>query len=580
MKKFIIPVLALLALASCTAKFDEMNKPDTGLTFDVAQPMYIFGRTLYNGSSNDHQRNFNLNDDMYAHYFAQGLGWTDFWRYNAGWGDIFWRDFYTERLQEYWLIEDLCANREDYSCIKACNDIWNVVLWLRVIDRYGDAPYFDENGVFAAGKGTTLPYSKVTDIYADLIKRLKNDVPLLGKGGNQVTFSSYDFLFQNDWNQWKKFANTLIMRLSMRMSGLGDTYKADFAAAANGCFDNPKDYARISCDTGVWGDYYDRTFNDWSNTFTNCDFVSMLSGVNRGYAIGVVDPRRAFFFKEGTRPSWEKYLQSIQDQIDKEKAEDEPNADKIKKLQEKLDALKKKGGYDGTTWDGYPFDYTADTEEGIVDGHGGSKSFAGLNMYDVNGLFHYSGKGNENLAWCYGSYSEALFLKAEGALRGWISGSAQDLWKQAIKASMDEIGEFVTRSGGKEKISASAQNAYIAALPSFGSSKEDQLRSIMIQKWIALYPNSVEAWAEQRRTGYPDYASHVLTYPAVSASSGVSVGNIIQRIPYPQNEYNTNAVNIPEDHKDYNAKNMEKGIFWSLKGEGGTQSATAAPKNF
>ena len=50
MKKFIIPVLALLALASCTAKFDEMNNPTTGLTMDSAQPMYIFGRTLYNGS--------------------------------------------------------------------------------------------------------------------------------------------------------------------------------------------------------------------------------------------------------------------------------------------------------------------------------------------------------------------------------------------------------------------------------------------------------------------------------------------------------------------------------------------------
>ena len=107
-----------------------------------------------------------------------------------------------------------------------------------------------------------------------------------------------------------------------------------------------------------------------------------------------------------------------------------------------------------------------------------------------------------------------------------------------------------------------------------------ELRSIMILKWIALYPNSPEAWAEQRRTGYPDYASGVLTYPAVSASSGVSVGNIIQRIPYPQNEYNTNAGNIPADHADYNAKNMEKGISWSLNGDGKTQSATAAPKNF
>ena len=579
MKKLIIPVLALLTLASC-AKFDEMNKSTTGLSLQSGKVSMIFGRTLYNGSSNDHQRNFNLNDDMYAHYFADGLGWTDYWRYNAGWGDIFWRDFYTDRLQEYWLIDELCTDRPEYTCVKACNDIWNVVLFLRVIDRQGDAPYFDENGKFAAGKGSTLPYSKVADIYADLIKRLQNDVTLLDTTSEQVTFGKYDFLFNSDWKQWKKFANTIIMRLAMRY-GKAETFKDAFLAAANGCFDNPKDYARISCDTGVWGDYYDRTFNDWANTFTNCDLLTMMNGTNKGYTTGVVDPRRAFFFQEGSRPSWAEYLAGIQKQIDDEKAKDDPNAEKIEKLEKKLAELKEKDGYEGTTWDGYPFDYTSDKEEGLVAIHGGTGSYAKLNMYDVNGLFHYSGAGNENLSWCYSSYSETLFLKAEAALRGWgVSGSAEDLFKQAIKASMDEIGVFVTRSGGKNTIAAAEQDAYIAALPAFGASKEEQLRSIMIQKWIALYPNSVEAWAEQRRTGYPDYASKVFTYPAVSSSSGVSVGNIIQRIPYPQNEYNTNASNIPSEFSDYSAKNMEKGISWSLNGAGATQSATAAPKNF
>ena len=538
MKKFIIPVLALLTLASC-AKFDEMNKSTTGITKDTASPALVFGRSIYHGSSNDHQRNFNLNDDMYAHYFAQGLGWTDFWRYNAGWGDIFWRDFYTDRLQEYWLINEICGDEEHYKCIKAANDVWNVVLWLRVIDRHGDAPYFDENGAFAAGKGTTLPYSKVEDIYADLIKRLKADASALGNTSGQWTLGKeYDLLFGDDWGKWKKFANTLIMRLAMRY-GKAETFKADFIAAANECFDSPSDYARVSCVTGIWGDYYDRTFNDWSNTFTNCDFMSMMNGTNAGYKTGVVDPRRAFFFLPGTEAATA----------------------------------------GNSNWDGYPFDYTSDTEAEIVKAHGGNKSYARLNMYNTDGFFHYSGKSNENLSWCYGSYSEALFLKAEAALRGWISGNAEDLFKQAIKASMDEIGVFVQRSGGKATIAAADQDAYIAALPAFGASKEEQLRSIMIQKWIALYPNSVEAWAEQRRTGYPDYASKVLTYPAVSASSGVSVGNIIQRIPYPQNEYNTNAGNIPSEFSDYNAKNMEKGISWSLNGAG-TQSATAAPKNF
>ena len=541
MKKYIVPILALLALASCTAKFDEMNKSTTGLSLESGKVSMIFGRTLYYGSSNDHQRNFNLNDDMYAHYFAQGLGWTDFWRYNAGWGDIFWRDFYTDRLQEYWLIDSICGDAEYYSCVKAANDIWNVVLFLRVVDRQGDCPYFDAEGKFGAGKGETLPYSKVDDIYADLINRLKNDVKLLGTGGTQLTFEGYDFLFNNDWNQWKKFANTLIMRLAMRYAKAG-TYRADFVAASGACFDSPSDYARISCDTSVWGDYYDRTFNDWSNTFTNCDFMSMMNGTNKGYATGVVDPRRAFFFLPGIEKATE----------------------------------------GNSNWDGYPFDYASDTETTIVTAHGGNKSYARINMYEENGFFHYvaSDHVKANLSWCYSSYAEAMFLKAEAALRGWISGDAEAMWKQAIKASMDEIGVFVTRSGGSNKISAAAQDDYIAALPAFGSTNEQKLRSIMIQKWIALYPNSVEAWAEQRRTGYPDYATKVLTYPTVSPSSGVSVGNIIQRIPYPQNEYNTNAANIPAEFADYNAKNMEKGLSWSLNGENKTQSATTAPANF
>ena len=539
MKKSIIPIMAVLAFASCTSDFDEMNKPSTGLTKDAVQPMYVFGRSLYNGASNDHQRNFNLNDDMYAHYFAQGLGWTDFWRYNAGWGDIYWRDFYTERLQEYWLIDDVCADQEIYSCIKAANDIWNVVLWLRVIDRYGDAPYFDEEGNFGAGKGSTLPYSKVADIYADLISRLKNDVTLLGNTDSQVDFGAYDFLFENDWAMWKKFANTLIMRLAMRTSGYTQEFKSDFVTASAGAFDSASDYARISCDTGVWGDYYDRTHNDWSNTFTNCDFMNMMNGTNTGYTTGVVDPRRRFFFVAG------------------------PDA----------------ASAGNSNWDGYPFNYTSDTEEAFVTAHGGKNSFARLNMSSVNGFFHYSKAGNENLSWVFSSYSEVLFLKAEAILRGWTTGDAESMFKSAIKASMDGIGEFIKRSGGTDKITTAEYNEYVEALPAFGITNEEKLRSVMIQKWIATYPNSEEAWTDQRRTGYPDYYSVVLTYPAVSSSSGVSVGNIIQRIPYPENEYTTNSGNIPAAFSDYNAKNMEKGIVWSLKGENGVQSKTVEVSN-
>ena len=44
----------------------------------------------------------------------------DYWRYNAGWGDIFWRDFYTQRLQEYWVID---FNLYIFGFIKIIQDI-------------------------------------------------------------------------------------------------------------------------------------------------------------------------------------------------------------------------------------------------------------------------------------------------------------------------------------------------------------------------------------------------------------------------------------------------------------------------
>jgi hypothetical protein len=540
MKKYIIPVFATLALlASCTAKFDEMNTDSTALTASSVQAHMVFGRCMYHGMSNDHQRNFNLNDDMYAHYFAEGLGWTDYWRYNEGWGNIYWRDFYTERLPEYHLINKIIGDDPDYNGMKAANDIWNVILWLRVIDRYGDAPYMDDEGNYA-GQGVTMPYTPISKIYPDLVARLQNDVNLLGNPGSK-TFGAYDLMYANDWSKWKKLANTLIMRLAMRMCNTaeGASLKNAFSTAAGGAMSAASDYARVCCDTYVWGDYYDRTYYDWANTFTSADFMDMMNGNNKGYATGIVDPRRDFWFKEGT------------------------------------------GATSGSGWDGFPNgNYAIDTRADVKQAHGGSSSFAGLNVDSPDGFFYFNfhKTRKENLSWCLASYSETCFLKAEAALRGWISGDAEALWKEGIKASMDEVAFMIQMSGGTKTISGADKNAYIAALPSFGTDNESKLRSIMIQKWIALFPNSAEAWCDQRRTGYPDYASGVFTYPTIHPSSLVTDGNIVQRIPYPDNEYNTNKAMMPSKYQNGD-RDQQSNLYWALGGEGKTQSKSTLPKN-
>jgi hypothetical protein len=312
---------------------------------------------------------------------------------------------------------------------------------------------------------------------------------------------------------------------------------------------SPSDYARISCDTSIWGDYYDRTDYDWNNTFTSSDFMKMMNGDNVGYATGIIDPRRDFWFAQGYK------------MVKNEKGEEEK-------------VLVDNG------WDGFPNGtYEIDKRADVKTAHGGSRTFASLNYNDVNGFFYFAEhkKANQNLSWCLASYSETCFLKAEAVLRGWITGDAEAFYKEGIKASMDEVAFIIQRSGGDKTISEADKNAYIAALPSFGVG-QTALRNVMIQKWIALFPNSAEAWCDQRRTGYPDYASGVLSYPTIHPSSLVTAGNIVQRIPYPDNEYNTNADMMPAKYQG-GTRDQQSNLYWALGGEGNTQSKDRVPNS-
>ncbi len=69
-----------------------------------------------------------------------------------------------------------------------------------------------------------------------------------------------------------------------------------------------------------------------------------------------------------------------------------------------------------------------------------------------------------------------------------------------------------------------------------GADTERQLEQIITQKWIALFPDSFEAWAERRRTGYP------ILYPRLNSdNSDLPVNVIPRRVPYVAQMYITNT---------------------------------------
>ena len=126
------------------------------------------------------------------------------------------------------------------------------------------------------------------------------------------------------------------------------------------------------------------------------------------------------------------------------------------------------------------------------------------------------------------SASEVYFLLAEAKARGWnVAGAmtAEQLYEHAIELSFEQYG-----------LGADAA-AYIAQpgvdLAAAGTQTE-VLRRIALQKWIALFGNGPEAYAEWRRTGTP----------GLTVAPGSVNGTVIPvRVPYASVEQSLNRAN-------------------------------------
>ncbi|WP_160713303.1 SusD/RagB family nutrient-binding outer membrane lipoprotein [Chitinophaga solisilvae] len=120
------------------------------------------------------------------------------------------------------------------------------------------------------------------------------------------------------------------------------------------------------------------------------------------------------------------------------------------------------------------------------------------------------------------SYAEQQFILAEAAQRGLISGNAATLYNQAITASFAQYG-----------ISAAEAATYVTK-PGVAYDGGNYKKYIGEQKWLALFGQGLEAFAEWRRLDYPQLK------PALT---GALNGKMPQRFTYPSSEQALNGAN-------------------------------------
>ena len=111
--------------------------------------------------------------------------------------------------------------------------------------------------------------------------------------------------------------------------------------------------------------------------------------------------------------------------------------------------------------------------------------------------------------------AETYFLLSEAALRGWnVNGTAESFYVKGVQTSFDQwgvsIGGYLSSSKKPADFLDVLDSEYdIAAVEtttpnwSDAATDEERLEKIIVQKWIAIFPEGMNAWAEYRRTGYP-----------------------------------------------------------------------------
>jgi hypothetical protein len=80
----------------------------------------------------------------------------------------------------------------------------------------------------------------------------------------------------------------------------------------------------------------------------------------------------------------------------------------------------------------------------------------------------------------------------------------------------------------------------VASIPvKWSNNTDEQRQQIGTQKWLAIFPNGMEAWAEFRRSGYP------VMYPVYQSDNPLlPSGSFIKRVPFPLTEEANNKAEL------------------------------------
>lgn len=501
MKKKLLSILYLsaslltgtLTLGSCMS--DDINiDPDKILEGELNKDnlwgtyLTTMQRRVVPEDQNDYQLTEDLVGNMYAGYYAGTQSWEG--GYNGttyafpnGWVNRPFKVAFVDFLSSWNVLRQKV---DSTSILFAVGEVVKVTAMHKTTDIYGPLPYTK------FGLVNPVPYDSQQTIYETFFKELDHAIGIMTEfdkqNPNGKPLEQFDLIYASDIKRWIRFANSLKLRLAMRVRyAHPDARKITEAAVNNeyGVIENNADNPTMTSNVALSFTYFNPFYNLYSEEGYNED---RMGASMEAYMVGFEDPRLPVFFAKG---SDDKY-------------------------------------------------------HGLRNGHKNGQKFQGNPLLSKPLITRSTPYLWMTAAEVWLLRAEGALENWD------MKGDAKTLYEKGITTSLEQygLGQQATqyiKSSNKPAAYTAIAGSLSAEAPSTitvawdeQADNEQKLERIITQKWIAMYPLGQEAWSEFRRTGYPKI------FPVVDNLSNGTISTTIQvrRLPFPESEYNGNREEV------------------------------------
>ena len=513
-KKYILPLMAFAALSACNQ--EEINTNIYGVSdddlrlggldygtalMDMEQQVIPIGSpNETTGPGNDLQATDLISSGSYIGYFGNNNNWSHnieaSWNFVDGRMDYIYNQLYTDITKPWVTIYKLAKDSQKPSDkrILAIANIVKVMGWLRATDAFGPIVYTQ------AGSGSITPTPDSQEVvYKGMLKELSEATAVLRDAQVKILPNS-DLVYDGDPASWVRLANSLMLRMAVRVHFKDQALAQEYINKATdptngGLIVQANQVAKVASSSKLpLRSPYLASVDEYKETRMGATIWAYLDGFK--------DPRNEKLFKEAEDPRIELY--GLPKRMPLAPTGSQPKTDERAKA-------------------------------------------SVPRVIEKNEVIWFRA-------------SETKFLLAEAALYGLYNNeSAQSLYEAGIKLSFEELGasgakEYYSQADVKPSELSSALNSIysspysdnisngnIVPLWDENASQEKKLQRIITQKYIALYPNAIEAWTEYRRTGYP-YIMKPQDASAITRIGGVFGGKerTPERFSFPASSYSNN----------------------------------------